>query len=325
MDRSEINLRLNPLDLLFLLRPPMLIPVWAFFLAGYWRTVYVPMRAIPGYVRSSLVPHGYFWLSFVSFSLLMGAVYIINQVVDRESDRMNRKLFLIPLGIVSLRLAFAMVVLLVLISFGIGVIFGMHYLILLGVSLCIGILYSVRPIRLKGRPVVDILSNAIGYGVLAFGIGWITDDCLTIHLLLRSIPYFFAAATIFTASTILDMEGDRRDDAVTTAVRFGTLASLTTSLVALLCALVCALLLRDYVICITAAVGLPLLIIAMVRRERQFITLYMRGTSYVFILLMAMIFPWFLVLLVLVYVLSKFYYRFRFGIAYPKLLEKEAS
>ena len=317
-----MKLRLNPFDIFFLLRPPMLIPVWAFFLAGYWRTLYVPLFAIPGYIKTALFPNGYFWLSFVSFSLLMGAVYIINQIVDRDSDRVNQKLFLIPLGIVSLKLAYGMVIFLVLISFGIGLLFGTNYVILLAISFFIGVLYSVRPFRLKGRPIVDMLSNAVGYGVLAFGIGWITDDCFTIDLLIRSIPYFFAAATIFTSSTILDREGDRKNGAITTAVKFGTTPTLIISLLTLLVALVSALLLRDYVITITSIIGLPLLVVALIKKKRQFITLYMRGASYVFIILIAVLFPWFLVLLGFVFVSSKVYYKFRFGIVYPRLLEK---
>jgi 4-hydroxybenzoate polyprenyltransferase len=324
MKTSRVNMRLNPIDILFLLRPPMLIPVWAFFLAGYWRTVIIHPVAIPGRIRGALNPGGYFWLSFLSFSLVMGAVYIINQVVDSESDRVNQKLFLIPLGIVPVRLAFAIVAVLTLASFCIGWVFGVHYMVLLGISFIIGILYSVRPIRLKGRPVLDILANAVGYGVLAFGIGWITDASFTANLFLRSVPYFFAAATIFTSSTILDMEGDRKDGAITTAVRFGTILALVISLAALLGALVSAVILTDYVIAITSIIGVPLIGVALAKRDRQFITLYMRGTSYVFILLIAVLFPWFFGVLLFVFFSARIYYRYRFGMVYPRLLEKEA-
>jgi chlorophyll synthase len=302
----------------------MLIPVWAFFLAGYWRSISVSLSGIGAHIRMMLVPRGSFWLSFVSFSLLMGAVYIINQIVDRESDRVNQKLFLIPLGIVPVKLAIIMVVVLVAVSLGMGWTFGIWYLVLLCISLIVGVLYSVPPLRLKGRPVVDIISNAAGYGVLAFGIGWITRDCLSLDFALRLIPYFFAAATIFTASTVLDREGDRADGALTTAVTFGITPTLMISLVTLFVALGSGIVLRDYIILVTSVVGLPLIIIALIRKKRQFVTLYMRGTSYVFILLVAAVFPWFLVLLVCVFMSSKLYYRLRFGITYPALLEKEA-
>jgi 4-hydroxybenzoate polyprenyltransferase len=324
MKNRGINLRLNPFDILFLLRPPMLVPVWAFFLAGYWRTSYVPLATLPAYIRTMLTPRGYFWLSFVSFSLLMGAVYIINQIVDRDSDRVNEKLFLIPLGIVPPKLAYAMVLVLSVLSFSMGWFFGVYYMILLALSFCIGVLYSVRPFRLKGRPIIDVFSNAVGYGVLAFGIGWITDDLFSIDLMVRSIPYFFAAATIFTTSTILDTEGDRRDGAMTTAVKFGTTPTLVVSLVALLAALVSAILVKDYVIVVTSIIGLPLILVAIIKKERQFVTLYMRGASYVFVLLMAVLFPWFFVLLLVVFFASKLYYKFRFRIDYPSLLEKGA-
>lgn len=322
MGDTQINRRLNPFDIFFLMRPPMLIPVWGFFLAGYWRSRGGGVNTIPGFIRSALTPDGYFWLSFVAFSLLMGAIYIINQIVDRESDRANRKLFLIPLAIVPVRLACAMVILLSLISFSAGWFFGMPYLMLLVLSLLIGILYSVRPMRFKGRPILDIISNGVGYGVIAFGVGWITGAPFTNALMVRAIPYLFAAATIFSASTILDTEGDEEDGAITTAVFFGRKATLVISLLTLLGALSSALLCRDYVIIITSVLSLPLVICALAKQKRQFVTLYMRGASYVFIVLMGILFPWFFVLLIFVFLASKYYYRYRFGIAYPKLLEK---
>jgi hypothetical protein len=49
----------------------------------------------------------------------------------------------------------------------------------------------------------------------------------------------------------------------------------------------------------------------------------MRGVSYVFIILIAILFPWFLLLLFAVYGISKWYYKYRFGIRYPELLERE--
>ncbi len=322
MKTSEINRKLNPFDMLFLLRPPMLIPVWAFFLAGYWRSSGVRVGEIGGFVRGALAPNGYFWLSFAGFSLLMGSVYIINQIVDRVSDRVNRKLFLIPLGIVPLKLAYTMVLLLFIIAFIAGWCFGLRYMMLLMLSFVLGVSYSIPPFRMKGRPILDVASNAIGYGLLAFGIGWITKRSFEYALLVYAIPYLFAAATIFCASTILDIDGDRQDGAVTTAVMFGRRTTLVVSLVSLLIALGSAAFLKDYVIVITSLLGLPLLILALIKGKRQFVTLYMRGTSYIFIVLMGLLFPWFFALVLLVFLASKYYYRWRFGLTYPKLLEK---
>ncbi len=321
--KFEISLKLQPLDLLFLMRPPMLIPVWAFFLAGFWRSKNILLPEILLQIRYSFTLKGNFWLSFVSFSLLMGAVYIINQIVDRESDRENRKLFLIPLGIVPVKLAFSVCGILVIVSLIIGYKYGTVYLVFLIVSLCMGILYSVPPFRFKGKPVLDIISNSIGYGMLAFGIGWITASSFSVELLVHSIPYFFAAASIFAVSTILDVEGDKKDGVITTGVCFEKKVTIVISAVTLLISLISALFIRDMVIGITAVIGFPIIIVVIMKKRREFITFYMRGVSYVFIILIAILFPWFLLLLFAVYSISKWYYKYRFGIRYPELLERE--
>jgi 4-hydroxybenzoate polyprenyltransferase len=322
---KKIDTRLHSLDILFLLRPPMLIPVWTFFLAGYWRGRNIPLRDIPLFMRDSLVMDGRFWVSFIGYSLLLGSVYIVNQIVDAESDRINKKLFLIPLNIISVKSAIVISVILVFVTFSLAVLFrfGIVFEVFLLSSLVLGILYSVKPVRLKGRPGIDVLSNAVGYGFLAFGMGWLTSSPFSSRLLLCSLPYLFATATIFSASTILDREGDRRDGARTTAVRFGKSTVLAVCLVTLLLSFVSALFLFDVVIVVTSVLSLPLLFVALTGGKREHITLYMRGASYVFILLIGVLHLWYILLLVLVFGLSKFYYRFRFGVSYPQLLEKE--
>lgn len=322
-EKSNISLRLHPLDLLFLLRPPMLIPVWTFFLAGFWRSKSLPIGSIPSFIKGTIPLKSHFWISFAAYSLLLGSIYIVNQIVDRESDRLNKKLFLIPLGIIPIKLALTVFGILVIVSFSITFTYGMIYLIFLFLSLILGLLYSIPPFRFKGRPIIDILSNAIGYGILAFGVGWITSNNFSWRLPLYAIPYFFATASIFSISTIFDIKGDSRDGAVTTAVRFGKTSTLTISFITLLLSFIFALFLKDLLIIITSLVSFPLLINAFIGKKREYLTLYMRGGSYIFIILVAMLFPWYIVLLIVLYLISKFYYKFRFGINYPTLLEKE--
>jgi len=173
----------------------MLIPVWTFFLAGFWRSKSLPIGLIPSFIKGTIPLKSHFWISFVAYSLLLGSIYIVNQIVDRESDRLNKKLFLIPLGIIPIKLALSVFGILVIVSFSITFTYGMIYLIFLFLSLILGLLYSIAPFRFKGRPIIDILSNAIGYGILAFGVGCITSNNFSWRLLLYAIPYFFATAS----------------------------------------------------------------------------------------------------------------------------------
>ncbi len=321
--KTKLNLKLRALDLFFLIRPPMLIPVWTFFLAGYWRAMGVSVREIPGFIKGSIFLEGNFWISFVAYSLLLGSIYIVNQIVDRESDKKNKKLFLIPFEIISVKLAVFISIILVIISFGMTYRFGILYVVFLLISFVIGLFYSLPPFRVKGRPVLDILSNAAGYGILAFGIGWLTAVSFNWKIFILCIPYFFATASVFVVSTILDMEGDRNDGASTTAVKFGDSTSLFIGVVMLLFALISAILLSDLLIIVTSVISLPLLIKALVSKQRKFITLYMRGGSYVLIFLVGILFPWYFLILLFIFFISKYYYKYRFDINYPELLEKE--
>jgi len=322
-EKLKIDRRLQPADLFFLIRPPMLVPVWTFFLAGYWRAMGVSVKLIPEFIKNSIILSRNFWLSFIAYSLLLGSIYVVNQIVDRKSDKKNKKLFLIPLDIVSVKLAVAVTVVLIIVSFGLTFKFGILYTVFLLISLVIGLLYSFPPFRLKGRPIVDIVSNAAGYGILAFGVGWLTAAGFNSKMFVFCIPYFFATASIFAVSTILDIEGDREDGAITTAVKFGKNSALFISIVTLLMSLISAFWTRDLLIIITSLISFPLLIKAFAGKRREFITLYMRGGSYILVVLIGVLFPWYFLLLVFILLVSKHYYKHRFGIKYPELLEKE--
>jgi 4-hydroxybenzoate polyprenyltransferase len=321
-EKGKIDLRLHPLDLFFLLRPPMLIPVWAFFLAGYWRSQRLIVSETFCFVKEVLFLRSNFWISFILFSMVLGAVYIVNQIVDRESDRVNKKLFLIPLGIIPVKFASFFSILLVIVAFFLGIRYGVEYMIFLATSLVIGTIYSFPPFRLKGRPVLDILSNAVGYGILAFGIGWITGSDFSAEVFLYSIPYFFAAASVFTISTVLDIEGDREDGAITTGVKFGEKNTLVICFTLLLFSFIFAIIFMDWLLIISSFFSIPLVVLTFIKRKRETVTLFMRGGSYIFIILVGFLFPWFFILLIFLFFLSKFYYRKRFGINYPLLMEK---
>jgi 1,4-dihydroxy-2-naphthoate octaprenyltransferase len=74
---------------------------------------------------------------------------------------------------------------------------NLSYLILIALSVVLGATYSVRPFRLKGKPFLDLFANAIGYGGIAFLIGWRTVAPLDTYALLRTIPYILCVGAAF--------------------------------------------------------------------------------------------------------------------------------
>ncbi|MDZ7340319.1 MAG: hypothetical protein ONB27_03110, partial [candidate division KSB1 bacterium] len=93
-----MNERLKFLDYFFVLRPTLFFPVWTVFLAGlHANAVFDPKHAMSSL---AIVPAQNQILVALLLSLLMGAIFIFNQIADIETDRQNNKLFFIANGII---------------------------------------------------------------------------------------------------------------------------------------------------------------------------------------------------------------------------------
>ncbi|MCD6378936.1 UbiA family prenyltransferase, partial [bacterium] len=144
------------LDYFFLTRPLILIPVWTFFLLGAHHS-FAPLEKS---INSFKLLYG-----ILSFTTLIGAIYIINQITDKETDLANNKLFLIPRKIISVKAAWIEAAILLFLSFFAAIFFlSKGFIIILLLSLLLGLAYSIEPFRFKKRPILDVASNAIGNG-----------------------------------------------------------------------------------------------------------------------------------------------------------------
>jgi len=96
------------------------------------------------------------------FCLFTGAVYLINDLVDLESDRRHpvRKLRPLAAGLLSPALGGGAAALLLLASLAWGALLGQGFLQVLAAYLAVQVLYNVR---LKKTPVLDILSIAASF------------------------------------------------------------------------------------------------------------------------------------------------------------------
>ena len=179
-------------DYIFLTRPTLLVPVWTLLLIGYYRGLVHSGSAM---MRFTLEPRLLY--VFLTYSALMGGVYILNQIVDRETDRRNEKLFLLSAGIVPLRFAVAEMVLLFVAPLFFSLLIDTHYFVLFVVSLVMGVMYSVRPIRMKGRPILDLVFNALGYGMVNFLVGWTIMGPPGRAAFVHAIPYCLADSLVY--------------------------------------------------------------------------------------------------------------------------------
>jgi len=303
------------LDYVFLLRPVILVPGWVFLLLGHYAG-----RAWAGTPASPWYPEGTLLLSLVVGTAIMGAMYILNQISDRETDRLNRKLFLISEGRVPLAAAVTeLVVLNAAAVYLAWKFFSPAYTVLAVLSIIGGVAYSVRPARLKARAGWDIVANGVGFGGIAFALGWATGTPLHPAVILRALPYVLAVGAIHTNATVLDIEGDRTAGDNTIGVRLGFRWTLWLGSALAAGSLLAAYALGETITIVWGALSALAFAWAAWEGEARHSGVANQVSGRAFVLLQGFRFPYFLLLLGVVYLATKWYYRARFGLDYPSL------
>ena len=317
------------LDYLIVLRPTLLLPVWTLVLIGHYRALSesssheglgtVQVSFLPK-ITLLICPSFELLGTLCLYSMLMGAIYIINQICDKETDAANNKLFLVAQGYVKLRLlVFEVAFLLIAAVVWAGLWFrnNLSYLILIALSIFLGVIYSVRPIRLKGRPFLDLLANAVGYGGIAFLIGWGIVAPINSDALRRIIPYVLCVGAAFVNTTLPDVNGDQAYGDRTTGVTLGAKLSCLLSLLLLVGAILSAWWIRDMIPFSTALLCLPIFIYMNFKREIEVIILATRVGILILSLIACVLVPMYLIILAGSLIFVRWYYSARFGITYP--------
>jgi 4-hydroxybenzoate polyprenyltransferase len=223
MMKSPLGIRI--LDCFFLLRIPLLAPVWTIFFVG-WIT---GNKNIHPFCYNSIHGNPYFlWLSLGGFSLIVASIYVVNQIADIESDRINHKLFLLPHGYVSIPGAWTLAIICGCAGLATACFFD-HIMILLFVaSLLLGFFYNLPPFQLKNRACGGVIANILGHGILTFLVGWHAGQFPNVDIatsmkqgFVSSLSPGMAIAAVFLATTIPDAAGDRLTKKITFCIRYG--------------------------------------------------------------------------------------------------------
>ncbi|MBI1925441.1 UbiA family prenyltransferase [Candidatus Poribacteria bacterium] len=322
---------LHVLDYLMVLRPTLLFPVWTLVLLGHYHGLsQSSLRAI---VSLSL-PSDVFRPSIgvllrlspqlvgtiFLYSMLAGAVYIINQISDRASDEANNKLYLVAQGHVKPHLLKLEAALLIVVAMGWAIAWfhdNVSYLLLIALSVCLGMMYSVPPFRLKGKPFLDLLANAIGYGGIAFLIGWGTVAPIDFHALWRTTPYALCVGAAFVNTTLPDLKGDGAYGDRTTGVLLGVQRSCQLSLILLAGAILSAWLFKDVIALLTSLFCLPFFVYMNFRPQRTVIILATRIGIFMLSMITCIVIPYYFILFIGTLFFVRWYYAARFGIKYP--------
>jgi len=304
-------------DRFFLLRPLVLVPAVTFFLLGYAEALLRGREAWPGHPR-----FGHPWLGLVSYALVMASVYVVNQVYDAESDRANEKLFLIPRGLVSKTEAWGVAAALMILGLAGGARCGQTTAFLFVLSFVLGMAYSVPPVALKRLFPYDLIANAVGYGTLAFVTGWSVAAGPGFKAVATSEPLALCVGAVFTLTAVHDMKGDERSGFRTTGVALGLERGPLLALVLVVVAVPLSFLVDNRFALVGAAASLPLFVYAYAKRTERAVKMAYRASSAIFILMVGLAFPYFLLAVLALMGLARLYYSLRFSLNYPTLTGK---
>ena len=187
---------------------------WLFFF-GLGSTLFV----IPSY---SVLPIA------ISFSIVTGAIFVLNQYFDRKSDIMNPQKRHLPVAAGELTPKQSSTLFVSLFAIGLLVTAMVDYtlLFLFVTYIGVGIVYSTPPLHFKKRPIIDLLTVGVGSGIVPFLIGLQVSNQLFIESLLPVIlicvvPLFLFQIASHIFQAIGDYEADKEEKITTFVVRYG--------------------------------------------------------------------------------------------------------
>ncbi len=304
------------LDALFMLRPTQFFPLWITFMCG------VIVASEPGVFTLTQLPY----TALFFFTLNSSVAFILNQIADRHSDALNQKLFLLSEGHLPLWFAWIVSIALTVVSLVWSYGFSIAFLSVMILITVFGILYSFA--GFMSHPYLSILVNALGGG-FSFAAGYLAiDPNLTIPVddfIILSLPYAMAWGLISVLVAIPDIKGDKACRKRTFAVAYGITPSFHLAFVLTLSTLVFSVFDQNLYTWLTvglaAAISLASYFWVYFKSKIDETTgvLPVKLAMIVLALSCCVYYPQFLGLLLLNFLLSKFYYKQRFSLDYPKM------
>ncbi|MFW9832250.1 MAG: UbiA family prenyltransferase, partial [Candidatus Thorarchaeota archaeon] len=171
----------------------------------------------------------YLLLGVISVSLLNSAVFLINQVTDVDTDQLHSEKARLPIsaGNISKYNAIFLVFLFISVGFVFSLFLGLTFILLMFGIFGFGILYSIRPFRIKSRPILDLFIIGLAFGLWAVLTAFtilVANPTISVNpelpLPLLIGPLLFYAGT-HCIHTISDYQADKQAGINTTAVHLG--------------------------------------------------------------------------------------------------------
>jgi len=319
------------LDCLFLLRIPLLAPVWTILILGWIsgnQHAHIGGSLVGNNAEYSVLN---LWTILTGFSLIVASIYVVNQIVDIESDRINRKLFLLPNGIISVRTAWIFAFLCAIVGVVTSFFYNEIFFFLFIAGLLLGYLYNMPPFQLKNHAWGGVLANSLGHGMITFLVGWYAskigtpmDSKIVMKGLLSSISPALANGAVFLATTIPDADGDLLTGKKTYCVKYGEKVTAITAAFFCFGALVFSFFIENHfwVMAVPTIISLLFFIsfAFLTRKDLAFKTF--KWPVFLLSLSVALFVPEYGLLIIATFAGSRVYYQKRFGIEYPTFKSK---
>lgn len=311
---------LNKLDYFFVLRPMLFFPGWSTLLAGYLipykSKIYLPFSTINQINYIELL------ILIFSFALVMGSTFILNQLADKKTDKINSKLFLISNNLISNKNAIIEVIVLTILSLSIGYLINFKIFVLfIAFFVLTGYLYNFSPFEFKNKPWASLFSNAL-MGWLAFTIGWSMHGEFNTELIIISLPYLFFNISLYLFTTLPDVGGDKEINKKTFAVKYGSKSVILSAFFVFGMGVTLSIILGDVQAMIFYLLSLPFFILTIISFKIPHTILTTKFAILFFALSICLKLPYYIFLMVLGFYSTKFYFRLRFNLDYPNFSGK---
>jgi 4-hydroxybenzoate polyprenyltransferase len=320
-------------DCFFLLRIFLLVPVWTTIILG-WITSYNNTR-VGGFIfngDATFAEEEKMWIALIGFSFIVAAIFVINQITDVESDRINKKLFILPNGLISIRTAWICCFLCAIAGLLISLVFFdsiMFIMFLLG--LILGVMYSLPPFNLKNTAIGGTTANFIGHGMITYLVGWYAakygnkmEYSAIMQGIIASCTLGFAHAAVFLTTTIPDTKGDKSIGKNTFCVLFGAKKTAITSTVFCGFALLFSFSLEynRLLMIVQSAVSLLLFISFAINTKSDSAFKTFRWPVFLLTALVAIYIPLYGIITFVNFFICRIYYKLRFNYTYPTFVRK---
>ncbi len=298
------------LDFIFAARPLLHLPVWSVYLITLYHH-----RPIPDSFR--IVD----FVLLAGLSLLFAGAFFLNQIYDYDSDLKNNKLGFLQQNLISIsqmRLAFWAVS-------GVGLLGGLfvslEVLGFLALLFVLSYMYSAPPARLKDRPLWGFYANAVAIGFLV-SVAAVPEALMSLKIVTSwYLPVYFTltVGAIYIVTTIPDMEGDAAISKNTIAVKIGPKASLLIASVLLALAIPTGYIAGETLLAGLAAMATLLSLMAMASGAEKVILAAAKVPLLLLTILAGFHYPFYFVFVVALILVTRIYYKLRFGKIYPRL------